>query len=805
MFEHHKKESPIISLLGMGGGVGSYAFIRRGVDGYEIARSLRFNSADSAYLSRTPGSAGNRKTWTWAGWIKGLVDADNPVVFACTTGTTDNTYLRFRSIDGAFHLVAYNTYFRSTSAVYRDPSAWYHVVWAIDTTQATAANRVKLYVNGVEVTAFSASSNPTQNADLGINQAAAHAIGSNSGGGAHLSGYLADIHFIDGQALDPSSFGEFDTNGVWQPKAYTGSYGTNGFHLDFADNSSAAALGYDAAGSNDWTVNNLSVTAGSGNDSLRDSPTNGSQTDTGVGGVVVGNYATINPLVKNGSQSTLSNGNLDLVSPNDGNAYGPNLATINLPAQKYYWEATVTTASAAPANLSFAVGVSTSDETSTNSGSTATSTRWAYRADYSAGTVIGIAYDGATGKLWFASGNTWISSGNPSAGTNAYHTVNTALTVFPYFWLRDGAGISLNFGQRPFAYTAPSGFKALCTTNLPAPTIANGATVFEARAYTGNGTTQTLSGFQFSPDLVWLKSRASVNYHELYDTIRGGTRVLYSNVTAAEEAANGLTSFTSDGFNLGDYDPTNALNGSYIAWAWDAGTSNATNTSGSITSTVRANISAGFSVITLTTPASTGNYSIGHGLGIKPAFTIWKSRTTAGNYWFCQHQGLGNMVDYYIRLESTAAGAYSAGRWVNEPTSSLLYTNVGNTWNTSDDLVCYCFATVAGYSAFGSYIGNGSTDGPFVFTGMRPRWLLIKSSSASDWNWHLRDTARDSYNPVQQRLFPNTSSAESANDPIDILSNGFKLRASVGDLNGSGTTYIYAAFAEHPFRSARAR
>jgi hypothetical protein len=221
-----------------------------GAEGYQIERSLRFNSSDSAYLSRTPASAGNRKTWTWAGWVK-------------RSGTTTDWLPLFQAYDGSSFAesnflqltiyldqigIATNTvWLRRTQAVYRDYSAWMHVVCAFDTTQATGSDRVKIYVNGSQVTAFAASSDPTQNADYGINRAVAHQIGQRYGG-QYFSGYLADIHFIDGQALDPTSFGEFDANGVWQPIEYAGSYGTNGFHLPFSDNSTAAALGTDTSG-----------------------------------------------------------------------------------------------------------------------------------------------------------------------------------------------------------------------------------------------------------------------------------------------------------------------------------------------------------------------------------------------------------------------------------------------------------------------------------------------------------------------------------------------------------------------------
>ena len=239
--------------------------------GYSISRSVRFNSSDSAYLSRTPASAGNRKTWTWAGWVK---RSDLSASFRQLFTAADNNYAQ-NGFDDLGRLRHYplnngNAAIR-TVALFRDPSAWYHIVFYTDTTNATASDRLRIYVNGVrqDVT----GTFPSQNLDLSFNQAIAHNIGRYHTGSEYFSGYLADIHFIDGQALDPTSFGEFSaTTGVWMPKAYTGTYGTNGFRLNFADNSAATAttLGKDAAGSNNWTPNNLSVTAGAGNDSLVD-------------------------------------------------------------------------------------------------------------------------------------------------------------------------------------------------------------------------------------------------------------------------------------------------------------------------------------------------------------------------------------------------------------------------------------------------------------------------------------------------------------------------------------------------------
>jgi hypothetical protein len=460
-------------------------------DGYNIERSLRFNSADSAYLSRTPASAGNRKTWTWAGWVKRSTFGSNQRTLFSTVGAGDATtgILGFDSSDRLF-FGGFVTNWVVSSAVYRDPSAWFHVVCVQDTTQATASNRVKLYVNGIEITAYSTDnrSSISQNADLGINRTDSHSIGRQDGGSPthYFPGYLADIHFIDGQALDPTSFGEFDaTTGVWVPKAYTGTYGTNGFFLEFADNSSntATTLGKDTSGNgNNWTPNNLSVTAGTGNDSLVDVPTNGAQTDTGAGGQVRGNYCTLNPLAS-GSAITLSNGNLD---GSVGTGTGSNdvvFGTIGIASGKWYWEVTANSGSGGTYR---AIGIGKTALNPDNGVSTGTYVYYgsgekaidgsgsSYGASYTNGDVIGVAFDADAGTLTFYKNGT-------TQGTAA-----TGLTAGPYVALAgkaEGAltwAWSCNFGQRPFAYTAPSGFKALNTANLPAGTITTSG------SFTGN-------------------------------------------------------------------------------------------------------------------------------------------------------------------------------------------------------------------------------------------------------------------------------------------------------------------------------
>jgi hypothetical protein len=371
---------------------------------------------------------------------------------------------------------------------------------------------------------------------------------------------------------------------------------------------------------------------------------------------------------------------------------------------------------------------------------------------------------------------------------------------------------SINFGQRPFAYPV-SGFKALCTANLPAPVVTKPSTVMDVKLYTGNGSTQTISGLGFSPDLVWIKNRTLAVSHVLQDTVRGVSTYLASDLTAAEATYSslGITAFNSDGFTVADVTnggyrvngaPGTAFGGSYAAWCWDAGSSTVTNTQGSISSQVRANASAGFSVATLTTPNS-GTFTVGHGLNVAPSLVICKARNQAFT-WIVYHRsaGAGNV----LVLNTTAASAANATIWQNtNPSSTLVYGDVTN-WGTAN-YVMYSFAPVAGYSSMGSYVGNGSSDGAFVHTGFRPRFILIKRTDSSG-QWTMYDTARDSSNASKTPLAPNESTAESgftSGYNLDILSNGFKWRDAGMVNNASGGTYIYFAVAESPFQYARAR
>ena len=319
--------------------------------------------------------------------------------------------------------------------------------------------------------------------------------------------------------------------------------------------------------------------------------------------------------------------------------------------------------------------------------------------------------------------------------------------------------------------------------------------------YTGNGSTQTISGLNFSPDLVWIKNRSTTDNHKLTDTVRGATKELESNTTDAEVTnADGLTAFNSDGFDLGADVEYNTNTESYVGWTWDAGTSTVSNTNGSITSSVRANPSAGFSVLTATVPSAGG--TIGHGLNATPGFIIGKNRDSGGTNWGVWHSSIN--TNQYLLLNNTSSTLTNSG--IFNGVSSSVFT-IGNSWTTATHShVFYCWTPVEGYSSFGSYTGNGNANGPFVYTGFKPRWIMVKSTGVN--GWVILDTARDDDNLANKQLIPNLSNAEDTVNQYfwcDILSNGFKLRTTGTPSNANGVNFIYAAFAEHPFKTARAR
>jgi hypothetical protein len=798
--------------------------------GYDINNSLRFRASASAYLNRTPGTTGNQKTFTWSGWVKkGALGSQQFIhhAFYGDSGRyasiffTSSDTLRVQSGIYTTGASTSTSYDYITTQVFRDPSAWYHIVLAVDTTQATSGNRVKVYVNGSQITAFGTSTAPTQNDNTFFNITTTPMfIGkyAEAPGSSFLDGYLAEVNWIDGQALTPSSFGETDTTtGSWKPKAYTGTYGTNGFYLKFSDiattSGSNAGLGKDFSGNtNYWITNNISVTAGTTYDAMIDSPTLTSAT--------VANYCVGNPLLSS-SSVTFSNANLKVACGGGAGVYRTGGATFGVSSGKYYWEFLFDNTGG---NALGGVGDITQSKSTWENDTTVNSNFWyinafngnksnggasiSYGSSFTTSDICMVAIDMDNGKIWWGKNGTWFASGDPAAGTNAGYTNLSGFTLTAAFMGGSGAGFtnqySMNFGQRPFTYTPPTGFVRLNTYNLPDSTIKKGNTVMDATTYTGNGGTLSVTNAAgFKPDLVWGKCRAAAVDNGLYDSVRGVSKRISSNLTGAEITDSGVTSFNSNGFTLGS---STSMNDplAYVGWQWQAGQgTNTSNTSGSITSTVSVNATAGFSVVTFNAAAS-GAFTVGHGLGVAPQLIITRYRNIASE-WYTYHASVGNTQ--FLKLNDTSASTTSSTVWNNtSPTSTVFTLGSSISGSTSWTMVAYCWAEIAGFSKFGSYTGNGSTDGSFIFTGFRPKFIMVKRTDAVE-GWQMFDTSINTYNSANILLEANLSNAEanSSGNAIDILSNGFKQRNTRAATNASGGTYIYMAFAENPFKNANAR
>jgi hypothetical protein len=478
-------------------------------------------------------------------------------------------------------------------------------------------------------------------------------------------------------------------------------------------------------------------------------------------------------------------------------------ATFGMTSGKWYWEYTL----GATGNGGRLLGIVNSSASTTNyvgsnsngwgyyggSGQKYTNNAGsAYGSSFTNSDIIGVAFDADAGTLVFYKNNT-------SQGT-----AFSSLTSGPYFpaWSPGDAGqtgtTSLNFGQRAFVYTAPSGYKALCTQNLPTPAV--GATTatqasknFNPVYYTGTGSSQSITGVNFQPDFVWIKSRSAALDHGLYDVVRGVQKQIVSNNdNSGTTESTGLTAFGSDGFTVGALAQLNTNAATYIAWNWKGNGTGVTNTSGTITSTVSANTTAGFSVVTYTGNGSSG--TVGHGLGVAPAMIIVKS--TANTYkWFVYHQSTGFSQSGYLNLTDIFATDSSVSA-----TSSTTFTAASGACVGTYSYVAYCFAPIAQYSAFGSYVGTGNADGPFLNLGFTPKYILIKQTTPNATDWRVI-TINTSY------LSANTSSSEydSPPGPIRGYSNGVKVVGTGGDINNNGSTYIYAAFASFPFKYALAQ
>ena len=796
--------------------------------GAEIERSLRF---ESAYLNRSPSGDGNRRTFTLSVWIK-RSDIGEHYILDAFQDDSNRTRIGIEAGNGmqVTNRVSGSTTQLSSSQKLRDCNGWYHLVVAIDTTQATSSNRIKYYVNGVLDTNVTGTY-PSQNDVTFVNHSGDNhtiGVGQDSGGlEQYFEGYMAEMHLIDGLQLDASYFGYTDDQtGTWRPKRYTyGNYGTHGFHLDFSDNSSAASLGIDKSpNGNDYTAQSLSVSAGTDSDSFIDTPTNNFPILSKLYGPVNTTFGEGNLLMRGGDNFAAST----FLLPKSGKWYAEFVKYNNGAAQSI----SVTRANTAQTNYAGYLGLADNVEYVSNgevgnrtrgSSSPADAPTWTDEA----GVVVAVAVDMDNGAVYFSKNNTYINSGVPTSGSAKTGAIATDLltdnggdhviAVHGYNG-SNSYGMYANFGQRPFTYTPPAGYKSLCAKNIPpnVPSLVRPKRHFDTLLWTGTGSSNIVEGLEFSPDLAWVKVRNNTGDYLLIDQIRGGDQYVSSNNNDAEASlANRDATFYPNGIRWnGNSLSCNESGKTYVGWFWKAGgSSNTFNvddvgyasasaagiTDGSIALTgASVNQEAGFSMVLYTGTGSLG--TVGHGLNGTPEMIWTKSRSATGD-WGVLETAVNTTAENRIHLNDNGGYISYQGYklWGDTvPTSSVFTVREDTATNASGvTYVAYCWRSIPGYSKIGKYTGNGSTDGRFVYIGFRPAFVLLKRTSASA-AWVVHDSKRSGYNGDNDYLHPDQNLAESdgSTGTIDFLSNGFKLRMTAGTHNDG--TYVYMAFAEQP-------
>jgi len=796
-------------------------------------QSLRFDDGSSDHLTFTPGSASSaadRRKITHAVWIKrGNIGTYQSIYSSTKSGGGDYYLWRFNNDDTMtiFLDVDDSNFAYDGTEVYRDTMNWYHFVLIIDTTQSSASNRIKLYANGVQQTLSNKyGSDVSQNFETYVMDGTEDAIGEfNFNSTTYFDGYMCDFITTIGQSNSISDFGE-TKNGVWIAKNYSGSYGANGFRLEFKQTgtgtASTSTIGADTSGNtNHWTSNNLA----SADSNFPDSPEN--------------NFATFNPLeVAHTYEANLSEGNL-IATPSDGGNWNTRVGTFNVSSGKWYAEfATVSSHTGVFVGIlktgstdAFYIGYGSGgwgyyDDVGNVQHSASVVTGTSY-GGFVTDDVIGVALNLDDNELRFYKNGSVLGSSAISIDANESYAFAMSNT-------QSGHEVGVNFGQDStfagnitsgsdnatddngqgdFYDAPPSGFLAMCSANLPDTALAPNQNEqaddhFNTFLYTGDGTSdRNIALNTFTPDWSWNKGRSQVTNNTLIDTSRrNGDNFpnLHSNTNDAE-ANDTHPNIITNGIQVsGGLDNNDGT--TFVVWTWKAnGGTTSSNTDGTITSTVQANTTAGFSIVTATAPS--GTFSFGHGLGVAPDMFWFKERGQAGN-WIIYHKDKTTSIpsNVGVYLNNNLAGFASGSNWLQTVSSSVISMTTGQI-NSTGDFVCYCFNEIEGYSKFGSYQPNGSTDGTYIHLGFSPSFFMAKSITASGYEWVIIDNKRTPFNEIKGYLVANEPSSESTSyNFVDFLSNGIKIRASSGnDVNASGHTVIYMAFADQPFKFSNAR
>ena len=791
---------------------GSQWFAAPSVAAYEIDNSCIFNDNDSPYLSKTLGTATDANRWTYSTWLKrGNIGTSYPVIVSAGSGGGDTDRGDIvMTTDNEFQFSGGTTIWRKTTQKFRDITAWYHLVVAVNTDES-GNDMIKIYINGSQITAFATTNNPSGAANTGMNTAIAHNIGRQThGSDGWWDGYMSEINFIDGQQLTPASFGETNDEGVWIPTEFSGTYGDNGFFLEFGDSS---ALGDDTSGeTNDWATSGLTAS-----DQSTDTPTN--------------NHCTVNAIESLADTWTITQGNKFPAQAANNSRGKCNFGIDSADTDGWYWECEL---DAIPSAFTSSIGIlpvdnhntgNMADPTSnvddefygvTNQTSPARTYKHIGGTSSSldtvamtAGQIFGVAVKG--NKIWIAKNNVWWGSGDPSAGSNELGSITAGL-YYPVHGARggtSGTNFKYSFAEAEWTYSAPTGFKAICTANIPEPAVKDPSTNFQAQLYAGNGTAIGSGGkavtfdgnSAMQPDIVWTKNRSATDSHANYDAARGVTKEFNMDDTNDEATvAEGVTTFGSDGFTVGSNVGVNTNTENYVAWNWAAGNSGSSNEDGSInTTTTYVDQTAGISISTYT---GTGDddATIGHGLGVTPTI-VWVMPRSNGDHHLSSNwqDGISVFTEKWKLNDTEAASSSSAQIKGASSTTFTLGSDVGVNGDTRT-YVAYAFVEVEGFSKFGTFTGNNNADGPFIYTGFKPRWYVQKADIAG-YSWCVIDRARTTYNGATSTglLFFDSTSAEyfESNHEWDFLSNGIKVRGTGN--NSAGQTTVYMAFAENPF------
>ena len=803
-----------------------------------VNNALRFNDDDTQYLSYTP-SASNRRTFTFSAWIKVNPAAANyPPLFNADTSTPDSVIrLGGGGTAGQIEFVVENggggNALLITNRKLKDPSVWYHIVCNMDTTNSTADQRLRIYIDGTEETSFASRTNPDLNDEYKFNSNVIHKLGAQRYA-SYWDGYMADVHFVDGLQLDASYFGQTDpSTEKWIPKTYTGSHGTNGFHLEFENPELRPGLG--GIGDSSTTNNHFTpVNFGTAN-TIIDTPTD--------------NFPVLTNLPANHG-GTLAKGNLQTtVTGFSGSAYGGGRSTIPLPKTgKWYcevrgmatgdlWTAGVSTDTDVPSigtvagpgaiavyNRSVIIGFENDYGASENQLAGLGITKFA------SGDILGIHVDmDAGGKVWFSHNGTQFDApqghqagsgpqGDPAAGTNEIGTVYNPNNEDIFFHLGGSSSTvcHINFGQNPsfngsltggdvgtqvreggtFKYMPATGYKPLRVDLLPDQTrdVAR----------------------RKKPVITWIKNRDSTDSHMLFDTLRGPTKVAHPDTNAAETTeVNTLQKFVPGGFQIGNDVQVNTAGESYVAWNWcmhDDVVEDVPTGSGFSNGRRLVDKRVGLSIVTYTATAGTG--TIDHGLGQTPDMIIATDRGHDVN-WFVWHTGLANAAagTHIMNLDTGAAEFNPGVNHLNDtaPTASAFafggYMGAHSDTSASGQTkMFYAFKSVPGYSKFGFYTGNAAADGTFVHLGFRPAWLMIADTTTTNIEWNIFDDRISPFNVMNDRLAAASNAAEGVDIStrnLDFVSNGIKFRDQYAQ--NYAARHIYWAMAESPFKYANAR